>query len=117
MRVKGTIDGLPIKAYHLMPFGDGELFLPIRAEIRKKIGKQEGDTVTIILYPDNSPIEIPDELLACLKDEPMAHATFMKYTAAEQKRFLDWIYSAKKEETRASRIARAIELLLKGEKV
>jgi hypothetical protein len=57
--VKGSIDGFKINKYHLMPTGKeqgkGQLFLSIKADIRKKIKKQEGDYVHIILYPDNEP--------------------------------------------------------------
>jgi hypothetical protein len=117
MRVKGTIDNYAIKAYNLMPFGNGELFLPVKAEIRNKIGKQHGDTVSIILFADNAPIEIPDELLLCLKDEPAVHAFFLKCTMAEQKRFIDWIYSAKQLNTRSNRIAKCIALLQEGKRL
>ena len=39
VRVRGSIDNFEIKNYHLMPMGNGNLFLPVKAEIRKKIGK------------------------------------------------------------------------------
>ncbi len=52
VKVKGSIDGVSFKKYHLMPMGNGHLFLPVKAEIRKKIKKQEGDYVDIVLYPD-----------------------------------------------------------------
>lgn len=39
--------------------GNGKLFLPVKAEIRKKIKKAEGDKVHVILYPDNEPLEVP----------------------------------------------------------
>ncbi|MDX5419677.1 MAG: DUF1905 domain-containing protein, partial [Hymenobacteraceae bacterium] len=35
VRVNGTIDGFELKSYNLMPMGNGQLFLPVRAEIRK----------------------------------------------------------------------------------
>src|SRR5690606_11351229 len=50
VKVRGTIDGYEIKKYNLAPMGDGKLFLPVRAEIRKKINKKEGDIVHVILY-------------------------------------------------------------------
>ena len=65
VKVRGTIDRYQIKDYRLMPSGDvmpsgkGVLFLAVNAEIRKKIQKQAGDYVHIVLYPDNEPIEIP----------------------------------------------------------
>jgi len=113
VRVRGSIDGVEIKNYHLMPMGNGSLFLPVKASIRKKIGKQEGDFVQIILFADNLPVEIPEELNICLQDEPTAYKTFLSYTQGEQKAFIDWIYSAKKEETKVTRIAKMFDLLSK----
>lgn len=116
VKVKGTIDDHEIKNYRLMPMGNGRLFLPVRAEIRKKIGKKEGDYVHVILYPDNSPTEIPNELLLCLMDDPNAYETFLGYSDGEQKAFIDWIYSAKTEDTRVERIARTLHMLSKRQK-
>lgn len=39
VRLNEFIDDYEIKHYHLMPMGNGRLFLPIKAEIRKKIKK------------------------------------------------------------------------------
>lgn len=78
VKVRGTIDNYQIKGYRLMPSGDvmpsgkGVLFLAVNAEIRKKIQKQAGDYVHIVLYPDNEPIEIPKEFLLCLQDDIVA---------------------------------------------
>src|SRR5665647_646920 len=52
VKVKGTIDDYEINNYHLMPMGNGTLFIPVKAEIRKKIGKNEGDWVHIKLYSE-----------------------------------------------------------------
>ena len=117
VRVRGTIDNVEIKNYHLMPLGNGNLFLPVKAEIRKKIGKKEGDYVHVILYPDNLPTEIPEELQLCLLDEPVAYKTFLSYTNGEQKAFVEWIYSAKKEETKIERITKTIFMLQKRQKL
>ena len=114
VRVRGFIDDYEIKQYHLMPMGNGHLFLPVKAGIRKKIKKQEGDHVHVQLFLDESAIEIPDDLLECLRDEPKAHQHFFKLSDSEQKQYIDWIYAAKKEETRVERMATAINRLLKG---
>ena len=113
-RVRGFIDEYEFKNYHLMPMKNGSLFFPVKSEIRRKIGKEEGDTVRIILFDDQSPLEIPDELLQCLKDEPKSYERFLDLAEGYQKEFISWIYSAKKEETKASRIAGMISLILQG---
>lgn len=116
-KVKGTIDGFEIKKYHLMPMGDGRLFLPVKAEIRKKIKKKEGDLVHIILYPDNDPLEVPEELMICMQDEPQALEFFNSLSESERKFYIQWIDSAKREETKIDRLAKTINRLLKGMKM
>ncbi|SOD82746.1 YdeI/OmpD-associated family protein [Spirosoma fluviale] len=113
VRVRGTIDGFAISRYHLMPMGNGNLFLPVRAEIRKKIGKQAGDSVQVILYGDDLPTELPEELRLCLQDEPAAYKAFLTYPETEQSTLIDWIYSARTEETKVERIAQVIDKLVR----
>ncbi len=110
-KVKGTIDDHEIKQYHLMPMGNGNLFLPVKAEIRKKIKKQAGDFVHIILFPDDSKLEIPQEFLVCLSDEPIALHFFNSLSESEKKYYVQWIYSAKREETKINRMAKSINRL------
>jgi hypothetical protein len=98
VKVRGWIDDFEIKNYKLMPMGNGKLFLPVKAEIRKKIAKKEGDWVNIVLYADTNPIEIPGEFFDCLKTDPTAFEIFSSYTDGQKKEFIDWIYSAKTRE-------------------
>lgn len=116
-KVRGTIDSFEISKYHLMPMGDGNLFLPVKAEIRKKIGKSEGDYVHVILFPDNEPLDIPEEFLICLSDEPKALDFFNSISESEKKYYVQWIYSAKKEETIINRMAKSINRLARGLKL
>lgn len=117
VKVKGSIDGFMISKYHLMPMGNGYLFLPVKAEIRKKIKKKEGDYVHVILYPDNEPLEIPEEMILCLREEPQALIFFNSLNESEKKYYIQWVYSAKKEETKITRLAKTIDKLLKKEKL
>lgn len=117
VQVSGSIDGFTLTRYKLMPMGDGKLFLPVRAEIRKVIGKNEGDRVHVILYADNSPIEIPEELRLCLEDEPIAQKFFQQLSESEQQLYITWIFSAKKEETKTGRLVKAIAKLTRNQKL
>ncbi|HYE55221.1 MAG TPA: YdeI/OmpD-associated family protein [Chitinophagaceae bacterium] len=116
VRVRGSIDGYEIRNYHLMPMGNGQLFLPVKAAIRKVIKKTVGDQVHVILYSDNLPVDIPEELHLCLEDEPAAYEVFKTYSDGEKKAVIEWIFSAKKEETKIERITKTIADLLKQSK-
>jgi len=48
VKVEGTVDGEPFRGA-FMALGDGTHKLPVAAAIRKRIGKSDGDTVTIHL--------------------------------------------------------------------
>lgn len=98
-----------------MRLKNGNHFLAVNAFTRKSIGKSAGDTVQLLLFEDNSSLEIPPELIVCLQDEPIAHERFMKLAPGYQKEFISWIYAAKQEATKASRIAGMIDKLIKGE--
>ena len=95
--------------------GEGRLFLPVKAAIRKKIKKEAGDTVHVILSVDETPLEIPPEIVACFEQEAAhLYQNYQKLSEGQQKAYLDWIYDARTEQTRADRIVRLMERMEQG---
>ena len=97
--------------YHLMPMGNGTLFLPVKAEIRKKIRKNEGDWVHITLYSQELPKINPEDFYVCLHEDAVAHANFNKLPEKEQSELIEWMYAPKNEQLKVERIAKALDKL------
>ena len=115
VKVRGSIDSYEIKKHILQPTekGDNGLFLSVKAEIRKAIKKEAGDYVHIILYPDNEPLEIPEEFSLCLQEDAEALRFFNSLSESEQHNYVKWIYSAKTDQTKVDRIAKTLDRLVK----
>lgn len=67
--------------------------------------------------PPPKDITPPPELLAALRQQPAASANFQALPPSHRWRYLAWITSAKREETRRKRIAEAVRLLARNERL
>ena len=76
-RVRGMLDAFPIAGIALMPIGNGDFIMALKAEIRKGIRKNAGAMVQVKIEEDKDyKIEIPDDLQECFDFEPEAFEFF-----------------------------------------
>ena len=61
-------------------------------------------------------IEMPADFRAALDSVPAAAAAYEGFSASARRDYLEWIVEAKREETRAKRIAQAVEWIAEGRK-
>lgn len=59
-------------------------------------------------------LEVPDDLKEALKKNAEAQTHFDNFAYSHKKEYLEWITEAKRAETRASRIEKAVEMLSQG---
>jgi uncharacterized protein YdeI (YjbR/CyaY-like superfamily) len=62
------------------------------------------------------PPEAPADLVAALKKNAKARKTFDGFPPSAQRDYVEWITEAKREETRASRLAQAVEWMAEGKR-
>jgi hypothetical protein len=115
-KIKGTIDNVSFNGFTLMPMGEGVHFFPVKSELRKTIGKESGDPVTITLQKDSQTavMEVPAELKSAFKASREAKKVFDEYSPSMQREHCRYIAEGKKKETREKR---AVDTVLKLEKL
>jgi uncharacterized protein YdeI (YjbR/CyaY-like superfamily) len=58
----------------------------------------------------------PDDLVAALRKNKQAKATFEAFSPSCKREYVEWIVEAKREETRSKRVAQAVEWMADGKK-
>lgn len=112
-RVKGTFDAFVFDGMALLPMGEGDFIIPLKADVRKAIQKRAGDTLSVQLSFQPKAYELAADFMACLEDEPVALTHFNTLTGSHRNYFSKWIESAKTEDTRTKRIALAVNALVR----
>lgn len=112
-RVKGQLDDHAVSGMALIPMGEGDFILALKAAIRKAIRKQKGDTLEVQLEVDGKAITPPKDLMECLADEPGALDYFKALPKSHQNWYGNWIKAAKMETTRTRRIVQIVDAMTK----
>ena len=112
VQVKAAFDGYAYRG-SLAPMGGGRHVLGVRKDIQQAIGKTHGDRVKVVIEPDTEPrvVTVPKDLQKLLDENPKGKAVFEKLSYTHRKEYVNWIESAKKEETRQRRLERSLEML------
>ncbi len=114
--VRGTINGFPFRS-SLMPMG-GCHMMPVNQILRKGAGAEAGDIVEVVMERDDEKrtVEPPAVLKKALAKNKAAKANWEKMGFTHKKEIALWIEAAKKEETRARRVAKVMQVLETGAK-
>ena len=76
-------------------------------------GFYPGQTITVTVEPDTAPriVDVPGDLQRALAKHAAARKAFESLSYSHRREHAQWVAGAKKEETRARRVARVIEML------
>jgi len=116
--VEGTINGYPFRAT-LEPDGQRSHWLKVSRKLREAAGADAGDVVTLEIAPSGEEPEprVPADLRKALAAvHPKARAVWSDITPVARRDWIQWIESAKREETRLKRIESACDMLAKGKR-
>ena len=118
VKVKATFDGVEYRG-SIVKMGLPCYIIGITKEIRKKIEKEPGDIIEVTIEKDEEDrvVEIPTDFKERIELDNNIKEFWNTLSFSIQKKYVTWITSAKKEDTRNKRIDTAIEKLKNKEKI
>ena len=95
---------------------DGVAYIGLNKDVRATAGVDAGDRVrvSIELDTDQRTVTVPDDLRSALAGDDAARAAFEKLSYTHRREYVEWIEEAKRPDTRARRIAGALERVCAG---
>ncbi|OXM65886.1 YdeI/OmpD-associated family protein [Amycolatopsis vastitatis] len=113
--VRGSLNGTDFEGS--LGSRSGAWFFPVNKALRASCGIGPGDDVHVVLEPGGGPdAAVPADLADALRPEAAAKSFFDSLSGFYRREYIAWIESAKKEETRQSRVAEVVESLKQGRK-
>lgn len=115
--VEGSLNGEEFLAT-LSPDGQKSHWLKVTKKLRQAAGAKAGDSVSVEMTPVSREPEpkVPADLRSALAEDPVAHEVWLDITPLARLDWIHWITSAKKKETRATRIEKACDMLGSGKR-
>ncbi|MGE0131210.1 MAG: YdeI/OmpD-associated family protein [Blastocatellales bacterium] len=116
LAVKGAINGFPFRSSIFPtggPMGGGKFYMVVNREMREGAKVKAGQTVEFVMEKDEEPrtITTPPDLLKALNARKSVKAVWDKLSYTHRKEYISAIEEARKPETRARRIAKAVETI------
>ncbi|MEV0285389.1 MULTISPECIES: YdeI/OmpD-associated family protein [unclassified Kribbella] len=108
--VRASFDGVAYRG-SIASMG-GCMVIGMLKGIRTQLGKGDGDSVTVTLERDTAErtVDVPEDLAAALEEAGL-RKSFDALSYSHRREHVNAINEAKKPETRARRIAKAVEVL------
>jgi bifunctional DNA-binding transcriptional regulator/antitoxin component of YhaV-PrlF toxin-antitoxin module len=109
--VKATFDGAAYTG-SLIKYGFPQHTLHVPKAIREEMGKRVGDVLDVVVWKDDEErmLEVPAAFSAVMKKEGLL-PFFESLSYTHRKEYCRWVSEAKKEETRAKRLVKSVEML------
>ena len=97
----------------------GENMIGLSKANRALLGVEMGAEVTAVITVDDAPreVEIPAALADALAGDDLARTAYEKLAFTHRREYAEWIASAVRASTRASRVVKALEMLRAGRTV
>lgn len=118
VKIKVLLDGKVEYRGSLAKMKSNFHMLGLTQEVRKQLGKDFGDKVSVKLWEDQEEriVEIPEDVLEIFNQNNTAFELYQKMSYTHRKEYMRWITDAKKPETRENRKIKMIEMILAGKK-
>ena len=115
--VRGTINGHAFRS-SIFPNGDGSFHMMMNKALLAGAEAGAGDRVDVVMEKDEGgrALATPPDFARALAKSPAAKRTFGAKTDAFRNEYIVWIASAKQDETRKRRIAKAVDLIASGKR-
>ena len=116
--VRGTLNGFAFRT-SIFPDGAGGHHMMVNRSMQAGARAKAGDSIAVEMEPDTAArrVVVPADLRqAFLRNKP-ARATFDKLSPSCRREYVLWLDEARKPETRARRLEKALAMLAAGKRL
>jgi hypothetical protein len=109
--VRGTVNGVAYRS-SIFRMGGPSHFMVVNRQLRDQVGAAAGDTVSVVMERDDEPrtVEVPKDLGRAIRAARLVEV-WEQMSFTHKREHVEAIEGAKRPETRARRIDKAVEHL------